>query len=129
MSKKARRNQRSEAARHPSVARYRPAASRVWPDLLSSRPRAEAVASVARRANRRLATEAPRRGPIRPSGAVSFGAWHLPPLRDVFASSMPLVQQAKLCARRRIRREFLFAVRATGAGSHGRRLHFTNRSC
>lgn len=131
MSKKAGRFRTgSEVARHSPVARRQAATSRPWPDLLSNHPWAESTVSVLHRSNRRrIAAAFPSQGARSPSRGVSFGAWHLPPLSEVFSSSRPLLEQAAVCARRRIRRELLFAVRGTGAGSKGRRLHFSNRSC
>lgn len=60
----------------------------------------------------------------RPTRAFSFGTWYLPTMH-----SFETLKVAETCAIRHIRREVLFARRMTGAGSKGRRLHFTNRRC
>lgn len=124
MSKKARRNQRSEAARYTPIARPRPAASRVWPDLLSGAPTAARRSAITHRVNPHRLVRGLTKAPQRPTRAFSFGTWYLPP-----TLTPERLQAASTCARRYVRRSVLFATRSTGAGSKGRRLHFTNRRC
>lgn len=125
MAKKPRRQNRPEAARYTPIARTRPAASHVWADLAyrDAAPTWRPIAMNHRFNPHRLVrglTKAPQR-PIR---AFSFGTWYLPP-----TPTPERLKAASTCARRFIRREVLFATKSTGAGSRGRRLHFTNRRC
>lgn len=137
-SRRRRRDSPNEAARRISRpdARPRPAASRPFDDLLSSRPPvARQVASAIQRidtyrsykalqALRSVRAALPRQARQTPARAISFGAWSLPP-------SLPekTLQAASTCARRGIRREVLFALNRRGAGSGARKKHYSNRSC
>jgi len=122
-------NRNRGSATSPFVARSRPAASRVWDDLPQSRPGAARPASGPHRGHtRRQAVKAPTRRTYSTTyvdpGAI-FGTWTM----STPTPSPKTLQAASTCARRHVRREVLFATRSTGAGSKGRRLHFTNRRC
>lgn len=127
MSRRNRRLTKPEGAR-PTLspaARYA-APSRVWGDLSPSRqPPAAAASGLQRSQRRQVSLSAVRhRRNFAPQGDF-FGAWSLYP-------PSPLVQKlqrAVTCVRRGIRREVLFASRATGAGSVARKKHYSNRSC
>lgn len=107
-----------------SVARSAAASYPVPIDEPQFRSSVSRSTSVARRANRRAATVHASQAIKRPSGPFSFGAWSFPP-----SLSLPEAKKALSCARRGRRKEVLFAKKLTGAGSHARKRHYSNRSC
>lgn len=112
-------------ARNTSYRSPLAASSRVWADLPSIYP-AILQSPVSR--THRVHPHRPVRGlakaPNRPTRAINFGSWSLP--SRITAERL---KSAHTCAKRHRRREVLFATRSTGAGSHGRRLYFSNRRC
>lgn len=104
------------------------AASRSWADMASREGSSSPSSQVSweQRPRRKAPRSQPRPQRGRPQTLQElFGSWVVPTQRPAAKT----LQAASTCVARHQRREVLFATQRTGAGSHARKIKFTNKRC